>query len=530
MKNVAVIGAGPGGLVAARYLKSEGFNPVLYEQGARIGGQWSADPNHSGVWPAMRTNTSRIMTSFSDLPHYAGCPTYPTNEAMGEYLHHYADHFDLTPCIRLKSPVRELRRDAKSGWMVRTDAGEDHYEQVVIATGRYNRPSIPDVPGLKSFSGSGGVCHAFAFKHPEGYRDRRVLVAGCQISSLEIASDLAMLGAARVVVTHRKQRYVLPKLINGVPTDHVGFTRFSALAEECLPPEVLSAALKQFVLSVAGSPEQFGAPKPPDTFSPATFTQSHFFLPLVAEGRITVKPWIDSVKGEVVRFKDGSSETFDAILFGTGYHLNLPYLSEDIRRALDIDEHHLDLYKHTFHPDLSGLAFIGLFQLAGPYYPALELQARWIAYTFSGAQPTSSQDDMRDGIALYRAHRNGSQVITLAQAAILFARAAGVEPELEHWPHLARPLLFGPLTPMSFRLSGRDSLPDAPERFAAEAQLFGCMPSNEFAPAQILQLQALAAARNSPLFSRYIASVCSRNGALHADSTATSRTPITAAV
>ncbi len=205
------------------------------------------------------------------------------------------------------------------------------YEKVVIASGRYNKPFIPDVHGLKSFSGSGGVNHAFAFKRPESYRDSRVLVAGCQISSLEIASDLAMLGAARVVVTHRKQRWVLPKLINGVPTDHVGFTRFAMLAEESLPQEHLSAALKQFVLSVAGSPENFGAPKPPDNLSPATFTQSHFYLPLVAEGRIAVKPWIESVNGKEVRFKDGSSETFDAILFGTGYHLHLPFLSEEIR-------------------------------------------------------------------------------------------------------------------------------------------------------------------------------------------------------
>jgi dimethylaniline monooxygenase (N-oxide forming) len=75
MQKVAVIGAGPAGLVMARYLKSEGFEPGLFEQGGRIGGQWSADPSHSGVWPSMRTNTSRIMTSFSDLPHDAGTPT-----------------------------------------------------------------------------------------------------------------------------------------------------------------------------------------------------------------------------------------------------------------------------------------------------------------------------------------------------------------------------------------------------------------------------------------------------------------------
>jgi dimethylaniline monooxygenase (N-oxide forming) len=70
------------------------------------------------------------------------------------------------------------------------------------------------------------------------------------------------------------------------------------------------------------------------------------------------------------------------------------------------------------------------------------------------------------------------------------------------------PAALRPADPMSFRMSGRDSLPDAPQRFAQEAQAFGCMPSNEFAPAQITQLQALAAARKNAAFSRYIDSIC----------------------
>jgi hypothetical protein len=516
MQEVAVIGAGPAGLVTARYLKSEGFEPVLFEQGSRIGGQWSADPGHSGVWPAMRTNTSRIMTSFSDLPHDADTPTYPTNEAMGKYLERYAEMFDLTPCVRLKTPVRELLRDA-DGWIVRTDAGAERFEKVVVATGRYHNPAIPDVPGLQSFSGSAGMNHAFSYKRPEEYRGLRVLVAGCSISSLEIASDLATLGAARVVTTNRKQRYVLPKLVNGVPLDHVAFNRFSALAEESFPMTAVAAGLKQFVLGAAGSPEQFGAPRPSDNIFEANITQSQFFLPLVAEGRITVKPWIDSVNGETVRFADGSAETFDAILFGTGYDLDLPFLSEEIRRTLDADAHHLDLYKFTFHPDLPGLAFAGLFELVGPYYPVLELQGRWIAYTMSGAQAAPSRDELEAGIAAYRGRRGGPQSMTNHVAAMLFSRVAGVEPELERWPELARPLMFGPLTPMSFRMSGRDSLPDAPQRFATEVQAFGCMPSNELAPMQIGQLEALASARGDEAFSRYVATVCSHTEAIPGD-------------
>ncbi|MCU1226078.1 MAG: putative flavoprotein involved in transport [Edaphobacter sp.] len=507
MQKVAVIGAGPGGLATARYLRSEGLEPIIFEQGERIGGQWSADPGHSGVWPGMRTNTSRIMTSFSDLPHDADSPTYPTNEAMGEYLQRYAELFDLTSRVRMKTPVRELRRGANHAWTVRTDAGEEQFEQVVIASGRYHKPASPNVPGLQSFSGAGGVSHAFSYKRPEDYRGLRVLVAGCSISSLEIASDLATLGAAHVVVTNRKQRYVLPKLVTGVPLDHVAFTRFSALAEESFPLAAVGDELKRFVLGAAGSPEQFGAPKPKDNIFEANVTQSQFFLPLVAEGRIKVKPWIESVEGRTVRFSDGSAEVFDAILFGTGYDLHLPFLSEDVRRTLDADAHHLDLHKFTFHPELPGLAFVGLFELVGPYYPVLELQARWVAYTLSGAQAAPSKDELEAGIAAYRARRGGPQSLTNHAAALLFSRAAGVEPELERWPDLARPLMFGPLTPMSFRMSGHDSLPEAPQRFAAEARAFGCTPSNQLTPMHIGQLQALANARGDEAFSRYVAAV-----------------------
>jgi hypothetical protein len=92
--------------------------------------------------------------------------------------------------------------------------------------------------------------------------------------------------------------------------------------------------------------------------------------------------------------------------------------------------------------------------------------------------------------------------------ALPFARAAGVEPELDRWPGLARALMFGPLVPASFRMNGRDSLADAPQNFAAEVQAFGCMTSDKFEPMQIAQLQALAGARGDEAFRQYVASVC----------------------
>ena len=105
MTKVAIIGAGPAGLASARWLQREGFDPILFEQGDRLGGQWSADPRYSDIWPSMHTNTCREMTEFSDLAHEPGTPIYPSNQAMLAYLDRYAERFDLRRRIRLRTLV-----------------------------------------------------------------------------------------------------------------------------------------------------------------------------------------------------------------------------------------------------------------------------------------------------------------------------------------------------------------------------------------------------------------------------------------
>ena len=224
MSTVAIIGAGPSGLATARFLASEGFTPVIFEQGRSIGGQWSADPRCSGVWPSMRTNTTRVLTAFSDQPHPPGTVAYPTNQEMLAYLQRYAEAHGLMPHVRTETRVEHVGRDAGGhAWTVRASsrgrpAASETFSHVVLATGRYQKPVIPDVAGLATFSGAGGVLHTNAYKDPDSFRGRRVLVAGCAISALEVASDLAMLGADRVATTNRRQRYVLRNLRRRRPT------------------------------------------------------------------------------------------------------------------------------------------------------------------------------------------------------------------------------------------------------------------------------------------------------------------------
>ena len=103
---------------------------------------------------------------------------------------------------------------------------------------------------------------------------------------------------------------------------------------------------------------------------------------------------------------------------------------------------------------------------------------------------------MHVGVAKCRA-RGEPQKTKMNLMALLFARAAGVEPDPQRWPQLRRALLFGPLAPVSFRLEGRDALPDAADRFADEAKAFGCMQSSQFQDSELQKLRRLACVAQS---------------------------------
>lgn len=499
-RRVAVIGAGPSGLAAARYLKAHGFDPVIYEAADRVGGQWNAGADNSGVWPAMHANSSRVVTRFSDLDYPAETGAFPAGADVLAYLERYVEAFGLAENLRLGVRVETLARHPTGAWAVHSiQSGmpprTEIFSRVVVAAGRFNRPAQPDVPGLGGFAGSGGGIHSFDYEGPEPFAGKTVLVAGCSISALEIASELARSGA-KVVSTMRRQRYVVKKLVQGVPVDNLALTRFAALADECLPQDELAAELKDFIVQTSGDPAACGALTPAENVFAAGITLNEHFLDLVSAGRIVARPWIEAVAGRTACFADGSTAEIDAIVFGTGFKPELPFLDVKSRNVLGLglNGESLDLCDFTFHPDLDGLAFVGMYDLTAPYFPTLELQARWVAYVWAGLAPAPSADAMRSSIASQAAPGGATGKPLMQEMALLFARRAGVEPNLADWPGLARALLFGPLSPVSFRLSGPDAISGAAWEVVTEAARLGAITAPVLTEVEREQIQALVAA------------------------------------
>jgi hypothetical protein len=158
-----------------------------------------------------------------------------------------------------------------------------------------------------------------------------------------------------------------------------------------------------------------------------------------------------------VTFADGSSEQVDAIVCATGYRLDIPYLASEVWSVLGPD---LRLYLRTLHPDLPLFGVVGEFALQGPYFPLLELQARWIVGAWSGDGPEPDEAAARAGIASPPPAIDSHNVLAMA-----LAEAAGVAPDVRARPDLAEPLLFGPMLPPRYRLDGPGARADAAASF-----------------------------------------------------------------
>jgi hypothetical protein len=448
---VAVIGAGPGGLVAAKHALDAGFDVSVFEAADALGGQWNQTAAHSGIWPGMHTNTSRAMTAFSDLPAPAEHPLHPAATQVLAYLRVYAERFAVTPRIRSGTPVTLLRR-AGSGWAV---DGEP-FAGVVLASGRFRRPRV--APGLGPFAGE--LLHAFDYPGAAALAGRRVLVYGNGVSGLEIAGDLA--GAATVTSAFRKPRYVLEKVTDGgISSDWRWYTYFGALQRRGMTPEAFATRLRDQIVSRAGHPADFGAPAPDPDLRVAGTSLSQGYLGAVAAGDITCRPQITDVHGGRVTFADGATERFDTVIAATGYDLDLPYLDDELRQVLVPRD--LTLHHHTVHPDLPGLGVIGQFLLQGPYFPILELQARWIVALFAGQVQPPDVATMRRAMAT-----PGPPIEAHNALAATLGEQAGVAPDLLARPELTEGLLFGPMLPLRYRLDGPGALPGAAAAFLAQ--------------------------------------------------------------
>ena len=134
-RSVAVIGAGPAGLAAARSLKSAGIPFVVYEKHSDVGGIWDQNNEGSPMYDSAHFISSRTMSGFAGFPMPATYPDYPSHIQILEYIRDFARSFGLYEHIRFDSKIRTVARHGQL-WRVELDSGEKRdFRAVICASG-----------------------------------------------------------------------------------------------------------------------------------------------------------------------------------------------------------------------------------------------------------------------------------------------------------------------------------------------------------------------------------------------------------
>lgn len=431
-KRVAVVGAGPSGLVTVKELIEEGHQPVCFERAPSLGGVFRFSEHDGVVWESCRLTSSGPLTAFSDYPMPPGCDGHLSIGQYVDYLQRYADAFDVSRHIRFGSTVKSVAQSPNDGWTVQTSdatgSHEESFDAVAICSGLHQNPELTKFAGQETFTGE--IIHGARYRRPAQVVGKKVLIVGAGESGADIVAEVAA-NAAETVLSLRRGIAVLPRKIFQKPNDYqtsrirnssapwVSETRNPAdnskrtvyryaflplvVVDKCL--QLLIKALWEFLpMFFASSVREIRTnlqtrkmrssllKESGGTLTEQFGTKSDDFVRAIVKGLCRRSPAISRFAGPRVFFEDGSHFNPDLVILCTGFETRIPILDSRLADA--------PRYLHAFNPSVgTSLGFIGFLRPAfGAIPPLAELQARWFARLQSGRASLPSLEEMTRSI------------------------------------------------------------------------------------------------------------------------------------
>ncbi|KAL1644481.1 monooxygenase [Diplodia intermedia] len=379
-RKVAVVGAGPCGLAALKYLSAEKkFEKlVAFEQRSSPGGLWNYTPEDrddgsfavpktrptkedldkpiwgtkpavngaingavvnddakeakfiSPVYEMLETNIPKQLMQYHDFAFPEESQLFPTHWTVDKYLKDYAK--DVEHLIQFQTQVvavkllesKETGGLVEEQWSVTTKnivtgaLGVETFDAVVVANGHFYIPFIPEIYGIKEWHKAhpGNITHSKFYRTPDAFKDKKVVVVGNSASGLDIGKQIG--------------GYCSLPLINSIKSESY-MARGNASFKKEVPP------IKRL--------------------DPSTRTAT---------------------------FEDDTTESdIDAIVFCTGYLYSLPFLS-DVQPPPVTDGSRVEnTYQHVFYTPHPTLSFLVLNQRIIPFQTA-EVQAAAVARALAG--------------------------------------------------------------------------------------------------------------------------------------------------
>src|SRR3954468_16275222 len=140
---VAIVGAGAGGLGLAARLRQEGETSfAIFDRADRVGGTW-----RDNTYPGAACDVPSHLYSFSFAPNPHWSRSFSPQPEIWAYLKRVADEHGVTARTRFGAEVLDAAWNEDAGqWEIETTAGELTARVLIAGFGGLAEPRLPDVP------------------------------------------------------------------------------------------------------------------------------------------------------------------------------------------------------------------------------------------------------------------------------------------------------------------------------------------------------------------------------------------------
>lgn len=278
---VVIIGGGQAGITMGYYLKMKKIPFVILEKNERVGDSWRKR------YHSLILFTPRSYSSLPGLQMKGPVNEFPTKDDMADYLESYVKQFDIP--VMCNTVINQLSKQQNGPFVLETNKGEIRAYQVIIATGAFQKPFIPNI--IEKNQDTFQV-HSSEYSSPFELPGKDILVVGGGNSGAQIAVELAKDRNVTLAISHKVK--FLPLTIAWKSIFHW---------------------LEAFGLLFAGIDSRKG--KWFKKQSDPIFGKE--LKALIKNRKIRVNPRVIEVDGQEVIFEDNSKRKFDSIIWSTGF-------------------------------------------------------------------------------------------------------------------------------------------------------------------------------------------------------------------
>ena len=325
--DIVIVGAGPAGLSLAYYLQKDGIKYAVVDENS-VGYSWSKMPKN---WRVVSPQWTNILPG-TKFP-FLSALSKPRVNRYRDYLLEYVEYNSLN-VIEGTAIERVAIKKSSRGFVLHSQDKLFGCRILVSATGYFTNPFVPKLPnGNDRTIPSQHVAH---YSCPEELKNQyphceKILIVGRRVSAGQLMTELVYHGFS---VTISARGPICPRdgSVKGKIKDNIYF-----------PYEELKVRFNPRIHA--------------DSFPHMDGGKTEEIL---NENVVETRPNLTSIKNRRVIFEDGSSDSYDLILFATGYKPTLEYLKDIIEIK---NEAGLPDTKDMESLHIDNLFFIGLDQI-----------------------------------------------------------------------------------------------------------------------------------------------------------------------